>query len=464
MSGGDFQVVPHFAIDVGDDLIEEYSGFGLRFESRKLVTERLGVSFEWSTFDQTWRDRDAGGAPRVSAGAAALSQPHGGDPAREVRDHAAAHRGRRREHHRAGCARRVFLRLADGERRDRHVEIQPAMEAGRPASGTTSKRRSPCARARTRSRATSSTSATSGRPTTASDGTGIACSRRACSAASRARRRCSSGSRSAIHGRFAAGTSTTSRQPAAIGCSTRRWSTATGVLALFLDSGSVWDTGTDRKVRFSTGFGLTPGPAFFMVGFPLNTDEFRAVFTMGLRFSTVGVRHQQELTVAVRSHPATLVALTLFAWAAVNLGAQAVTVTRVADAVAVRAPAFTFIKGEPLVRLKDGRSVRVELDLAVLPTARRSRRGAQPAGVCSELRSLGRTICRHTRRNAAEIRGLPDVDGRGGLVSRTIDGAGRRARPAGRATCPSGSGSSTESWMARRRRIGTTTRALRCGD
>ena len=69
---------------------------------------------------------------------------------------------------------------------------------------------------------------------------------------------------------------------------------------------------------------------------------------------------------ALRSHPATVAALTLFAWAAVNLGAQAVTVSRVADAVAVRAPAFTFIKGDPLVRLKNGRSVRVELDLAVL--------------------------------------------------------------------------------------------------
>ncbi len=43
-------------IDNGDDLIEEYSGFGLRFESRKLGTERLGVFFEWSTYDQTWRD------------------------------------------------------------------------------------------------------------------------------------------------------------------------------------------------------------------------------------------------------------------------------------------------------------------------------------------------------------------------------------------------------------------------
>jgi len=51
------------------------------------------------------------------------------------------------------------------------------------------------------------------------------------------------------------------------------------------------------------------------------------------------------------------------------LGAQAVTVNRAGDAVTVRAPGFTFIKGEPLVRLKDGRSVRVDLDLTVLPRA-----------------------------------------------------------------------------------------------
>ena len=55
ISGRDFRVAPIIAIDNGDDLIEEYSGFGLRFESRKLGTERLGASFEWSTFDQTWR-------------------------------------------------------------------------------------------------------------------------------------------------------------------------------------------------------------------------------------------------------------------------------------------------------------------------------------------------------------------------------------------------------------------------
>jgi hypothetical protein len=47
--------------------------------------------------------------------------------------------------------------------------------------------------------------------------------------------------------------------------------------------------------------------------------------------------------------------------------AQSVTVARTGNAVAVRAAEFSFIKGEPLVRLKDGRSVRVDLELDVLP-------------------------------------------------------------------------------------------------
>lgn len=52
---------------------------------------------------------------------------------------------------------------------------------------------------------------------------------------------------------------------------------------------------------------------------------------------------------------------------AATLGAQSVSVSRAGDAVTIRAPAFTFIKGEPLVRLKDGRAVRVDLTVSVLP-------------------------------------------------------------------------------------------------
>jgi len=61
-------------------------------------------------------------------------------------------------------------------------------------------------------------------------------------------------------------------------------------IGLFLDVGSVWDAETERHVRVSTGVGFYAGPAFFVVGFPVNTDELRAIFTMGLRIP--GVRIQ----------------------------------------------------------------------------------------------------------------------------------------------------------------------------
>jgi hypothetical protein len=63
----------------------------------------------------------------------------------------------------------------------------------------------------------------------------------------------------------------------------------TGV-ALFFDVGSVWDAHTERRVRSSAGFGFHAGPAFFKVAFPLNTDDLTAIFAVGLRTSGVGIR------------------------------------------------------------------------------------------------------------------------------------------------------------------------------
>jgi hypothetical protein len=63
---------------------------------------------------------------------------------------------------------------------------------------------------------------------------------------------------------------------------------------------------------------------------------------------------------------AALVVVMLIAWVAVRLSGQSATVSAVGANLHVRAPGFGFIKGEPLVRLKDGRSVRVDLELAVL--------------------------------------------------------------------------------------------------
>ena len=39
-----------------DELIEEYSGFRLAFESRMIGTERFGARFEFSRYNQTWED------------------------------------------------------------------------------------------------------------------------------------------------------------------------------------------------------------------------------------------------------------------------------------------------------------------------------------------------------------------------------------------------------------------------
>ena len=55
-----------------------------------------------------------------------------------------------------------------------------------------------------------------------------------------------------------------------------------------------------------------------------------------------------------------------------RVSAQTVTVDTVGDALKIRAPGFSFLKGDPLARLKEGRSVRVELAAMVLPAPGKS--------------------------------------------------------------------------------------------
>ena len=47
--------------------------------------------------------------------------------------------------------------------------------------------------------------------------------------------------------------------------------------------------------------------------------------------------------------------------------AQSVSLVRNGNAIGFRAPGLDFIRGEPLARLKDGQSVRVDLEVDVLP-------------------------------------------------------------------------------------------------
>jgi hypothetical protein len=59
--------------------------------------------------------------------------------------------------------------------------------------------------------------------------------------------------------------------------------------------------------------------------------------------------------------------LGLAAWPVALASGQAITVDTVGEGLRIRAPAFNFLQGDPLERLRDGRSVRVELAAMVLP-------------------------------------------------------------------------------------------------
>ena len=77
------------------------------------------------------------------------------------------------------------------------------------------------------------------------------------------------------------------------------------------------------------------------------------------------------------------VLIALLAWPEARASAQALKIDTAGDALRVRAPGFSFLKGDPLARLKDGRSVRVELAALVLPAP-----GKPPAAAARRIYSL----------------------------------------------------------------------------
>jgi hypothetical protein len=55
-------------------------------------------------------------------------------------------------------------------------------------------------------------------------------------------------------------------------------------LAMFLDTGSVWEPITHKKVRVSTGVGFHHRNGFITFGIPLNADNVSSTFMAGIRF------------------------------------------------------------------------------------------------------------------------------------------------------------------------------------
>jgi hypothetical protein len=282
MTGRDVHVSPMVAIDNADELIEEYSGFALRVETRKLVTERLGAFIEWSTFDQTWRD------PTLAAVALDRRIP-------------APYRNRMTFTPLLKFAFTPHLSLAGGVS---ITELDPLDESGA----------SEMANALIGSVRFTDRSRRESRPRQDFDAAfTVRAARSGLESDFEYERYLGQADYlyrwpnheirvSAMAGgitgdaplfeRFSLGDSRTLRgwdkYDIAPAGGDRMFHASLEYqfhgLGMFLDAGAVWDNGADRRMRVSTGVTFNPGPVFFTVGFPVNTDEFRAVFTMGFRF------------------------------------------------------------------------------------------------------------------------------------------------------------------------------------
>jgi hypothetical protein len=287
IGNSNIRFTPIVAIDNADDLVEEYSGFGVRFETRKLGTRRLGASLEWSWFEQDWRDvtLDAlalkPGIPGAYTSRSTLTpllkfaltedlSVAAGVSISELEPLAPA-----TDSQMANAA----VAWIGYDRRWKEFEAAHRVEASFGVRGGARALESDLAY--TRYLGQGSYRFDFGRHHVQATGmaggiTGDA----------------------PLFERFTLGDSTTLRgwdkyDIAPVGGNRLYYSSIeyryTG-LALFLDVGSVWDAGTERKVRVSTGFGFHGGPAFLVVGFPLNTDNLTAVVTMGLRLKGFGIR------------------------------------------------------------------------------------------------------------------------------------------------------------------------------
>jgi hypothetical protein len=279
---------PIFAIANAEDSVEEYSGVGLRFETRKLGTRRLGASLEWSWFDQDWR------SPTLAALPLNPEVPLPYDTRTTI----------------TPLLKFAFtpdLSIGAGVSISELEALAPATESQMANAAVASIDFDHQWRAKSDAahRAVASFGVRAGSRSLESD---LAYTRYLGQGSYRfdfGRHHVQAmGMAGGITGhaplfeRFALGDSTTLRgwdkyDISPTGGDRMAYSSVeyryTG-LSLFLDIGSVWDANTERKVRVSTGFGFHGGPAFLVVGFPLNTDNLTAVVALGLRIQGVGLR------------------------------------------------------------------------------------------------------------------------------------------------------------------------------
>jgi hypothetical protein len=298
ISSGNLLISPFFAFDVGDELVEEYSGWGIRVDTRQLGSERLGASFEYSSYEMDWRE------PTLTALALDPGIPAAYEKRRSVTP--ALRFGITRELTLSGGVRITELDAlpeAGGESRMANAVLASLTFARSPRETERDGKADRDARG-DRHGVNAGFVVRTGLAGLESD---FVYERYVVYAGYSFRRAhqavIATGMAGRIEGdaplfeRFSIGDSRTLR-----GWNKYDLAPAGGdrvfhasleyryrAFGMFLDTGSVWTRDTARRLRTSAGLTFNPGPVFMTVGFPLNTSEFGAVFTMGVRFSSARI-------------------------------------------------------------------------------------------------------------------------------------------------------------------------------
>lgn len=278
----DHRVTVGLVFDNDDDLIEEYSGFRVRLESRRMATRRLGASFEISHLRQSWREAT------MTALAVEPGVPE-------------AYRARLTADPSVTLAIAPGLRVTGGLSVSRLESLSRSPESLMASAAVVS-----VGLANSAALALDSAQdvEASYRMSAGLEGLGSDLTYRRHHAQARYALEhddnmiVASAAVGYITGqaplfeRFSLGDSTTlrgwSKFDVAPAGGRRMFHTSAEYrfhhVALFLDTGAVWDTGIARRTRVSTGFGFHGDNAFLTLGFPLNADGAGASFLMGVRF------------------------------------------------------------------------------------------------------------------------------------------------------------------------------------
>jgi hypothetical protein len=266
-----------------DELIEEYSGFRLGFESRKIGTEKLGVRLDFTRFNETWEDATLSALPlnptipepyrnrltfepTVTFAFSPSVRVTGGVSLSDMESLTHAPDSQKANAWVAGISGDHTWRSQDGSV-TQSFEARYGLRAAADGLGSDVFYKRHLGRAgyrykQGRSEALGSFSVgyISGQPP--------------------------------LFERFSLGNSTTLRgfdkYDIAPTGGERMFHSSIEYryyhVGVFFDAGSVWDRDVDANVRYSTGFGFNNDNFFLLLGFPLNGDDATPIFMTGVRF------------------------------------------------------------------------------------------------------------------------------------------------------------------------------------